>query len=135
MPVLLADAGTLERVFQVLKADPVIGFLALVVTALAVVSTALFASYRGQLEEARAELRAERATKEAELQKRVELAMTVVALQTKTGLVLDEAMATLTSVDDMLPALQGQLERLGVRRRPGSTGSTPVVVPPKTGTP
>ena len=129
LPFLLAEAGTLERVFQVLKQDPVIGFLALAITALAGVSTALFAAYRSQANEAKAELSSANQALKEEMQKRVELALTVVALQTKAGLVLDEAMATLTSVDDILPSILSQLERLGVRRRATPTGATPIVKP------
>lgn len=150
LPVLLAQVpaatapagGTLERVFQVLKADPVVGFLALTITAVAFLASALFWSYRSQLREARAQIstltttiggmsKSQSDALAVEMQKRIDLAMTVVALQTKTDALVEEITSTLTSVDDVLPALLGQLERLGLKRRPGTTGAHPVVVPEK----
>jgi hypothetical protein len=143
VPAASAPAGgTLERVFQVLKADPVIGFLALTITALAVVSTVLFTSYRSQLREARLQIasltgsigamdKTHNDQLASEMQKRIDLAMTVVALQTKTDQLVEAVTDALTSVDDVLPAILAQLERLGLRRKPGTTGSHPTVVPEK----
>lgn len=132
-PATPAAGGMMERIFLILKADPILGFFALVLAAFAVVATTLWRTQQKQATDAQVECGRLRLALEAEQQKRVDLAMTVVGLQTKTGMVLDEAMATLTSVDDVLPAILSQLERLGVRRKPGSTGSHAVVVPPKTG--
>jgi hypothetical protein len=138
--------GTLERIFNVLKADPVIGFLAITITALATVTTMLFLSYRAQLRESRAQNVAltgtlatlsekHNAAIAAEMQKRIDQATTVVALATSMGMVIKEATALISTVDEVMPPILTVLERLGVRRRSGTTGSfPPVQPPPKTGT-
>lgn len=134
----------MERVFNLLKADPIVAIAALSICALAGVFWMLMRSYKSQLVESRKQVEALTASVgslaktqqdavAAEVQKRIDLAMTVVAFQTRTGAILDESMATLTSIDDILPSVLSQLERLGVRRRPGTTGSHPVVKPEKTG--
>jgi hypothetical protein len=149
-PATAPAGGSLERVFNVLKADPVIGFLAICIVTIAFLASTLLVMVRRQL--ARAEKqndvlnaallsagKEKEAAVSAEKDKRIELAMTVVTLQTKTGVVLDEAMATLSSIDDILPPVLNTLEKLGLRRRPGSSGSFTPVPPvppttPKTGT-